>query len=75
MFPFGGHTPKVQAIVQEAGYRAAFALGAASIHEGSPRYHLPRAGVLKTTTMTTFAGWFGGVRDTPLADLYVAASR
>lgn len=67
VFPFGGHTPRVRELVREAGYRAAFTVGGPAVTGGSPRFHLPRAGVFKTTTMGAFAGFFGGARPAPSA--------
>src|SRR6185295_10210522 len=60
VFPFGGHNARVRALVQKAGYRAAFAAWGPPVGMGSPRWQVPRSPVLKTTTMGDFARRFQG---------------
>jgi peptidoglycan/xylan/chitin deacetylase (PgdA/CDA1 family) len=58
VFPFGGHNARVRALVAEAGYRAAFAVGGPKVGKDSPRWEVPRAEILRTTTMEAFARKF-----------------
>jgi peptidoglycan/xylan/chitin deacetylase (PgdA/CDA1 family) len=59
VFPFGGHDAKVRRIVEEAGYRAAFAAWGHEVTVESPRFALPRVGVRRSTTLADFARFFG----------------
>lgn len=58
VFPFGGHDQRVMGLVKEAGYRAAFAVGTGRVKLGSPRWELPRKGVLRSTTLNEIAVLF-----------------
>lgn len=58
VFPFGGHDQRVMDLVKEAGYRAAFAVGTGRIRLDSPRWALPRKGVLRSTTLGDIAVLF-----------------
>jgi peptidoglycan/xylan/chitin deacetylase (PgdA/CDA1 family) len=58
VFPFGGHDQRVMALVKEAGYRAAFAVGTGRVRLDSPRWALPRKGVLRSTTLSDLAVLF-----------------
>lgn len=58
VFPFGGHNAKVRALVEEAGYRAAFAAWGGPVKQDSPRWQVPRSAILKTTTIGEFARQF-----------------
>ena len=55
VFPFGGHDQRVMSLVKEAGYRAAFAVGTGRVRLDSPRWELPRKGVLRSTTLSDLA--------------------
>ncbi len=58
VFPFGGHDQRVMGLVKEAGYRAAFAVGTGRVKLDSPRWELPRKGVLRSTTLGEIAVLF-----------------
>jgi peptidoglycan/xylan/chitin deacetylase (PgdA/CDA1 family) len=58
VFPFGGHDQRVMGLVKEAGYRAAFAVGTGRVRLDSPRWALPRKGVLRSTTLSDIAVLF-----------------
>jgi len=58
VFPFGGHDQRVMGLVKEAGYRAAFAVGTGRVKLDSPRWELPRKGVLRSTTLSEIAVLF-----------------
>jgi peptidoglycan/xylan/chitin deacetylase (PgdA/CDA1 family) len=58
VFPFGGHDQRVMGLVKEAGYRAAFAVGTGRVRLDSPRWALPRKGVLRSTTLSDLAVLF-----------------
>jgi peptidoglycan/xylan/chitin deacetylase (PgdA/CDA1 family) len=58
VFPFGGHDQRVMGLVEEAGYRAAFAVGTGRVRLDSPRWALPRKGVLRSTTLSEIAVLF-----------------
>jgi peptidoglycan/xylan/chitin deacetylase (PgdA/CDA1 family) len=58
VFPFGGHDQRVMDLVKEAGYRAAFAVGTGRVRLDSPRWALPRKGVLRSTTLGDIAVLF-----------------
>jgi peptidoglycan/xylan/chitin deacetylase (PgdA/CDA1 family) len=58
VFPFGGHDQRVMSLVKEAGYRAAFAVGTGRVRLDSPRWELPRKGVLRSTTLSEIAVLF-----------------
>ena len=58
VFPFGGHNQRVMGLVEEAGYRAAFAVGTGRVRLDSPRWALPRKGVLRSTTLSDIAVLF-----------------
>jgi peptidoglycan/xylan/chitin deacetylase (PgdA/CDA1 family) len=60
VFPFGGNDARVQRTIEAAGYRAAFAASGGAVRAGSPRFALPRIGVLRSTSMATFARFFAG---------------
>lgn len=62
VFPFGGYDAKVRRVVEEAGYRAAFAASGREVTAASPRFALPRIGVGRETTMAAFAGFFAEPR-------------
>jgi peptidoglycan/xylan/chitin deacetylase (PgdA/CDA1 family) len=59
VYPFGGNDARVRQIVEEAGYRAAFAVGGVVTSAGSPRFRIPRVGVGRSTTLAAFARLFG----------------
>jgi peptidoglycan/xylan/chitin deacetylase (PgdA/CDA1 family) len=59
VFPFGGNDARVRRIVEDAGYRAAFAVGGVVASAGSPRFQIPRVGVGRATTLAAFARLFG----------------
>jgi peptidoglycan/xylan/chitin deacetylase (PgdA/CDA1 family) len=63
VFPFGGNNAAVRKVVEDAGYRAAFALGMSPVREGSPRFQIPRYGVMKGTTMRALAERFHEARE------------
>ena len=60
VFPFGGNDARVRRVVEEAGYRAAFAASGRAVSASSPRFALPRVGVGRDTTLAAFARMFGG---------------
>jgi peptidoglycan/xylan/chitin deacetylase (PgdA/CDA1 family) len=58
VFPFGGNDARVRRTIEGAGYRAAFAASGGAVRAGSPRFALPRIGVMRSTSMATFARLF-----------------
>jgi peptidoglycan/xylan/chitin deacetylase (PgdA/CDA1 family) len=60
VFPFGGNDAKVRKVVEESGYRAAFAAWGGHVTARSPRYALPRVGVLRGMGISAFAKLFEG---------------
>ena len=48
VFPFGENSARVRAVVESAGYRAAFAVGGVPARAESPRYQIPRVSVLRS---------------------------
>jgi peptidoglycan/xylan/chitin deacetylase (PgdA/CDA1 family) len=63
VFPFGGNDAKVRQVIEDAGYRAAFAAWGGEVTAASPRFALPRVGVLRDTTLPAFARLFGEAED------------
>lgn len=60
VFPFGERSAKTMRIVEQAGYRAAFAVAPRPVTTGSPRFELPRQEVARSTTLAAFARFFEG---------------
>lgn len=60
VFPFGERSAKTMKIVEQAGYRAAFAVAPRPVTTGSPRFELPRQEVARSTTLAAFARFFEG---------------
>jgi peptidoglycan/xylan/chitin deacetylase (PgdA/CDA1 family) len=58
VFPFGGSDARVRRTIEGAGYRAAFMAWGGAVRAGSPRFALPRIGVLRSTSIATFARLF-----------------
>lgn len=56
VFPFGENSARVRAVVESAGYRAAFAVGGVPARAESPRYQIPRVSVLRS--IKTLARFF-----------------
>ena len=59
VFPFGGNDARARRVIEEAGYRAAFAAWGREVTTASPRFALPRVGVGRDTTLASFARLFG----------------
>jgi peptidoglycan/xylan/chitin deacetylase (PgdA/CDA1 family) len=60
VFPFGGHDERARRVIAAAGYRAAFAASGSAVRADSPRFALPRVGVLRETQIADFARMFKG---------------
>jgi peptidoglycan/xylan/chitin deacetylase (PgdA/CDA1 family) len=61
VFPFGGNTERVRRTIADAGYRAAFGVTGGAARAGSPRFHVPRVSVLRSTSLSSFARLFGEI--------------
>jgi peptidoglycan/xylan/chitin deacetylase (PgdA/CDA1 family) len=58
VFPFGGHNARVRALVEQAGYRAAFAAWGPPVDKDSPRWEIPRSQIQRTTSVEDLARRF-----------------
>ena len=56
-YPFGTHGPSVRALTQQAGYRAAVALGPTPKQSAANRYALNRTEIFGTQPLSNFLKW------------------
>jgi peptidoglycan/xylan/chitin deacetylase (PgdA/CDA1 family) len=59
VYPFGGHDERVRQTIEDAGYRLAFGVSGVPARADSPRFDVPRVGVMRGTTIGAFGRLFG----------------
>lgn len=59
VYPFGGQDPRVRQTIEDAGYRLAFGVSGVPARADSPRFDVPRVGVMRGTTIGAFGRLFG----------------